>query len=419
MAGTATESAAPPALRRDPAFRRFWLARVCSLAGTSVTWVAMPVLVYQLTGSSLWTALVTVAEATPYLAVGLVAGLVADRVDRRRLMVASDLGNAALLASVPLAHAAGALTAAQVLVVALCSQTLFVFFDAANVGALPALVGRDRIAAAQSAVYGATFAIELVLPMLAGVALVAVPAADLLAFDAVMFVASALLIRAILRPFAEAGGERETAERVLAGLRAGVAFVWRNVHVRTLTFVGFVQCLAGGMFVAQLVPWADQTLSVAPDDGRIGLLFAAWGVGGITASALFGRIAASLGEARATLVFLPLSAAGGVLVAVSAHWLVAMACIAGWGIAYMVVAIAQITMRQKASPDRLQGRVHTAARVLSWGIGWPGGAVLGGAIGEAAGPRTAMIVAAGVLVLGAAAVCASPALRRPPVPTGA
>src|SRR6266498_1588148 len=132
-------------LRRDTAFRRYWLARVISLLGSAVTYVALPVLVYQVTGSSLWTALVTVAEGAPYLCVGLLAGAVADRGDRRRLMVATDLASAAVLASIPVAYTAGALTAPHVLAAAFAAQTLFVFFDAANFGALPVLVGRDRI----------------------------------------------------------------------------------------------------------------------------------------------------------------------------------------------------------------------------------------------------------------------------------
>jgi len=78
-------------LRHDPAFHRYRLARVISLSGSVVTFLALPVLVYQITGSSLWTGLVTVSEAVPYLCVGLPAGAVADRLDRRRLMVAADL----------------------------------------------------------------------------------------------------------------------------------------------------------------------------------------------------------------------------------------------------------------------------------------------------------------------------------------
>jgi Transmembrane secretion effector len=269
-------------LRRDGGFRRYWLARVISLLGSMVTYVALPVLVYQVTASSLWTALVTVAQGAPYLCVGLLAGAVADRGDRRRLMVGTDLASAAVLASVPVAYAAGALTPPHVLAAAFCAQTLFVFFDAANFGALPLLVGRDRIVAAQAALIGTGTMMELAVPALAGAALAVVAPAPLLAVDALSFVVSALLLGAITRPLsdpARVGQPRRLAVEVRDGLR----FLWRQPIVRTTTLVGAAQAFVGGVFIGQLVPWADQILDVPPRDGRLGLLFAAWGLGGLAA----------------------------------------------------------------------------------------------------------------------------------------
>ena len=82
-------------LRHDADFRRYWLARVCSLTGSLVTAVAMPVLIYRLTGSAFLTALTTTLEALPYAVFGLVAGAVGDRWDRRRVMIAADAIKAA------------------------------------------------------------------------------------------------------------------------------------------------------------------------------------------------------------------------------------------------------------------------------------------------------------------------------------
>ena len=78
-------------LRESPDFRRFWLARVVSVAGSAVTVIALPVLVYDLTRSPLLTALVAAFEAVPYLLFGLLAGALADRWDRKRILVTADL----------------------------------------------------------------------------------------------------------------------------------------------------------------------------------------------------------------------------------------------------------------------------------------------------------------------------------------
>src|SRR5215211_255739 len=234
---TASRSAAPPPrrLRHDPDFRRYWLARMASLTGGVVTFVAMPVLVYSVTRSSLWTAFVTVAEGLPYLFLGLPAGAYADRLDRRRLMVVTDLLNAVLLASIPVAYAFGALSPVHVLGVAFGAHSLFVFFDAANFGALPTLVGRDQIAGATATVFGWTSVIELVVPALTGAALVVIAPAPLLALDAVGFVASALLIRGIVRPLSNPERASDRQPHLVDEIRVGLRFLWSVPQVRAMT----------------------------------------------------------------------------------------------------------------------------------------------------------------------------------------
>ena len=134
----------PGTLLRDRPFALFWAAHAISEAGSRITYVVAPMLVYQLTGSALGTGVLAALQAVPYLLFGLLAGAIADRADRRRIMVGCNLLQTIILATVPIASAAGALTVEQVFVVALLSATLFVWFDAANFGALPLIAGRER-----------------------------------------------------------------------------------------------------------------------------------------------------------------------------------------------------------------------------------------------------------------------------------
>jgi MFS family permease len=128
-------------LRDDRDWRRFVTSRLISLTGTSVTFVAFPVLVYSLSGSPLVASLVAALEAVPYLMFGLPAGVLADRLNRKRVMVAVEAVNAVVLASIPIASWFDALTVPHLLVAAFVVPALFVFFDAADFGALPTLVG--------------------------------------------------------------------------------------------------------------------------------------------------------------------------------------------------------------------------------------------------------------------------------------
>ncbi|GAB2813085.1 MFS transporter [Lentzea nigeriaca] len=397
----------------DRDFSRYLNARVLSVVGAVVSAVAMPVLVYRLTGSAGWTSAVTAAEALPYLVFGLLAGALADRLDRRKMMVALDFTVAALLLSMPLAWLAGVLTAPHVVAVAFAAQTAFVFFDAANFGALPALVGKDRLTAAYSTLYGRSTVVELVVPGLTGLLVAVVAPAALLAVNALTGVGSALLLRGITSSMANPRPVRGAGELV-ADVREGLRFLWREPVVRTLTFVGAAHSVANGAWVAVLVPFADRVLGVAPrGDVRLAALFSCWGVGAIIASRLLPRLTERWGGARLALGALLLSLLGGLIMLVSGHWLVTCATAVYWGAASAIVVINGITYRQQVCPEELQSRVNTTARMLAWGLGQPLGAALAGAVSVAAGdPRAGL--ATGVAVLGAGVVLAwvTPVLRR-------
>ncbi|GGM75891.1 MFS transporter [Lentzea pudingi] len=393
-------------------FSRYLNARVLSVVGAVVSAVALPVLVYQLTGSAGWTSAVTAAEALPYLVFGLLAGALADRLDRRLMMVAMDLAVAAVLLSVPLAWLAGGLTAPHVVVVAFTTQTAFVFFDAANFGALPALVGKEKLAAAYSTLYGRTTVVELVVPGATGLLVAIVAPAALLAVNALTAVGSALLLRAITSSMANPRPVRGGSELV-TDVKEGLRFLWHEPIIRVLTLVGATHSVASGAWMAVLVPFADQVLGVAPKgDARLAVLFSCWGVGAVVASRVFPRVTARWGNAKVALAALPLSLLSGVLVLVSGHWLVLCATATCWGVTGAVAVINGITYRQQVCPEDLQSRVNTTARMVAWGLGQPLGAGLAGVLSVAAGdPRAGLAAGLAVLLAGVAAAWVSPVLR--------
>jgi MFS family permease len=156
-------------LWRNPAYVRLFAAHAVTTAGSWITLAVMPLLVYQLTGSALHTALLTTVEFVPYPLFGLFAGAVADRLDRRRIMVAAELVSGIALASIPIASAFDALTLPHIYVAAVLAMTMYVWFDAANFGAVPALAGRERVVQAQSAIWSVATFTGIVAPALGGV----------------------------------------------------------------------------------------------------------------------------------------------------------------------------------------------------------------------------------------------------------
>jgi MFS family permease len=404
----------------DAEFRRFFSARAISFAGSALTFVALPVLVYSLTRSPLLTGVVAGFEAVPYLLFGLVAGALADRWNRQRLMVVSDLLSAATLGSLPVASLLGILTVGHVLVVAALAPTLFVFFDAANFGAVPVLVGRQKIAEANSAIWAAATLGDIVAPAAAGALLAILAPTSLIGVDAATFAASAFLIRAVRRPLSDP--DRQASGTGLSALGReiadGLRFLVRHVQVRTMTILAACQSIAGGAFVGQLVVWADRSFSIRAGDARLGALYGGWGVGALAAAMFVPRLSGRHGAARLTLVGMPASAALAVGTAISPNWVVGTVFTAAWSGAYMLVVINAINYRQLETPERLMSRVNTAGRMLSFGVGFPVGALLGGAVASVAGPVAGMLAGAAVAAVGAGYAWLSP-LRNAPRAAGA
>lgn len=323
-------------------------------------------------------------------------------------MIAGDLLSAAVIGSVPIAAAFHALTAAHVLAAAALAATVFVFFDAANFGALPTLVGPGRVASANGAVWGAGMVVEIGVPALTGAAFTVVDPTSVLAVDAATFAASALLLRAIGRPLSDPTRRGGRQRRLRVDVREGLVFLWRHPTLRPMTLAGTAQSVSGGAFVGQLVVYADQALGVATRDARLGVLFAAWGVGALAAALALPLLVRRLSPARITLLVLPCSAVLAFSLALAPNYGTALVLTALWGIAYMLVVINAITHRQQVTPEFLQSRVNTTGRMLSWGAGSPLGAFLGGTVAEAAGVRWALAAAALVAAVGAGLAWASP-----------
>jgi len=404
---------ARPRLLDDRDFRLYWLARMVSVGGSLITVVAMPVLVYTLTRSPGLTALVTTLDALPYLLMGLFAGALSDRWNRKRVMVTADLANVVVIGSVPLAHWLGVLTIPHVLVAGFVAQSLFTFFDGANFGALPVLVGRERVGDANAAIWGVGGVLDLVVPAGVGLALAVAHPSTLLAVDALTFLVSALLVRAIRRALSS---HRERLDPlrpsvVLRDVREGVRFLWRHEGVRSNTVIGGLQSVGGAGFVALFVPWADQVLHIGTSGWGFGLVFAVWGVGGVLASALVPRLLRRYPVAKVTLGAIPVSALAGIATALAPGWVLASIGMVVWGVAYQLVLITSLTYRMQETPEHLLGRVNTAGRMLSWGLGWTLGSVAGGALAAATAVRPAMVTLVCVGVLAAVFAWLSP-LRR-------
>ncbi len=365
----------------NPAFVVFWSARTISFAGTGITGVVLPVLVYRMTGSAADVAALTVLETCPYLVFGLIAGALADRENRKKMMVAWSGVAALLLASIPAVSALHVLTVAQVFLVAFGIGTAFVWFDAANFGSVPALVDRAQLPAALSMIASSGTLALLIGPALGGILLTVMPAPYSLGFDAASYVISALLIASIRRPFRRQQPAPEQLARIRADIAEGLRFLWHEPVIRTMTFAVFGACLSWGGTLSLLVVYASRALHLAHADVRLGLLYSAGEFGGLIALVAVPALVKRRGIGRLMAAFLTANAAAVVLLSIAPSYGWALVLYCGYELVYLMVTSTGITVRQMLTPDHLQARVNTAGRLIAYG-GQPVGALLGGLLAE-------------------------------------
>ena len=198
---------------------------------------------------------------------------------------------------------------------------------------------------------------------------------------------------------------------VVRDVREGLTFLVGHDGVRSMTIVGTLMMVSIGGYMALTVVWLDRVLGLGTEGWRFGVTYVAWAIGGLAASLTVPRLVRFVAPARITLVAVPFAAGFGVVTSRVTTWWVAALLYVGWAAAVTMVVVNSISYRQAVTPEHLQGRVNTAGRMLSWGIGWTGGALLSGILVGPLGLRPTALAFASVAVLAAAFAWSSP-LRR-------
>jgi len=383
------------AARLSGEFWKFWVGQTISNLGTSFSQFALPLLVFKLTGSALNLAITTAATFLPYLLFGLIIGAWVDRVDRKRLMIATDIARAAVIASIPLLASTDRLTVEWIYVATFLSTTLSICFNSAEFAAIPSLVPSDSaeaIVSANGRIQASYSAAAVIGPLLAGtlVAFVSIPL--LLLVDAASFLFSAASLGIIRIGFnvAEQGEKRSIRQDIVEGLRYVLSHpVLRNISAM-MALVNLVGATAG----AQLVLYGKERLQAS--DTQIGLLFAADSLGVVVLSLSAGALRRRWRFSTVALGALMLS---GVLTvvfaAVPSYWIALplWAVISGLGILFNINTG---SLRQAIVPNHMLGRVISVAMVLAWSA-IPVGAFIGGLVIEWTHQVALVYAAIGVL----------------------
>src|SRR5579884_1058114 len=158
-----------PRRRLNSDFWKYWTGQSISNLGSSITLFALPLLVYKITGSALNLGISTAANMLPYLLFGLILGAWMDRVDRKRMMIFTDIARAAIIATIPLLARLGVLSVWWIYAVGFIHSTLTICFQSGEFAAIPSLVDQDDLVTANGRIQASYSAASIIGPVLAGV----------------------------------------------------------------------------------------------------------------------------------------------------------------------------------------------------------------------------------------------------------
>jgi len=406
-------------LWRHPDFVKLWAGETISVFGSLIGRTALQFTAILVLGARPF-------EVAALLALGIVPELVfapfvgvwVDRLRRRPIMIAADLGRATLLASIPLAYAFDALTMEQLYAVAFLTGILSICFGVAYQSYLPSLVKREELLEGNSKLTASESVAEVGAFGTAGwlVQVFTGPVAILI--DALSFLFSAFFIGRIKKTESPPATKDERTG-MLREAREGIQTILDNRFLRATIVSECLNHFAFGMFGAAFGLYVIRVLDFEP--GVLGMIYAVGGVSSLVGAVFAARAASRLGIGPAMVVGLavigasmllvPLAQGGAIL---AGAFLVAQQLGDG---GFVVYSINEVSLRQTITPERLLGRVNAGFEISAHGVLLLG-ILAGGGLGETLGLRGTLALASWAMLLAALWLAASPVFRLRAAPSG-
>ncbi|GAA4042252.1 MFS transporter [Streptomyces shaanxiensis] len=397
---------------RRPAYRRLWSSTIVTAVGSQLTAVAVPKQIYDITGSSAWVGAASLAGLLPLVVFALWGGAVADSMDRRRLLLITNIGIAVTSVLFWLQAVTGLDSVAALMVLLAVQQAFWGLNAPARNASIARLVPADELPAASALGSTVMQTGQVVGPLLAGVLIPVIGLAELYLIDAL---ALCVTVWAVVRLPAlppPAGAEGTTKRR--AGVREiAEGFRYIALHkVLLLSFLADVIAMVFGMPRALFPQLSSQTYASYGEGLALGLLFAAIPIGAVAGGLFSGTFSRARRHGWMVIGAVVVWGAAITGFGLSGSLWLAVAFLALAGVADMVSMVFRGAILLSAASDEMRGRMQGVFTVVV--AGGPRLAdVLHGTAGSAFGPRTATVgggLLVVVLMLGLAA--AVPALRR-------
>ena len=403
---------------RDRDFLRFWIGETVSSGGSALFNLALPltaVLVLQATAFEM--GLLRAVGTIPIILLGLFVGVWVDRLPRRPIIIVTNLGQAFLIALIPLTALLGIIRIEVLYAIVLAVGALGVFSFVAAQSYLPTLVRQEGLVEANSKLQLSQSAAGIGASGVGGWLIELVSAPLVILLYSVSLIISAVMTGLIQKP--EPAQQRSVNQGdVWREIGEGIRLIWQQPLLRFLVVAPGVASLGWGVQSAVFVLFVVQDLGVTP--AMLGLISAIGGIGAFAGAALSAEVTRRFGPGLSIVLGQLLITIGSVLIAITGGPLTVALPLLGlsaglqW-IGTRIWSVNDVALRQALTPADLLGRINATRRVVVHGIA-PIGALVGGVLGTVFDLRMALMVGAAMVLIALIATVYSPlrSLRQLP-----
>lgn len=405
-------------LWRNADFLKLWTGQTISELGSRITRDGLPLLaVITLGATPFQMGLLSAIGSAPVLLASLFAGVWVDRLHRKPLMIAADIGRAILLGSIPLAAVLGVLGMGQLYVITALVGVLSLLFSVAYLAYLPSLVERKHLVEGNSKLALSDSAAEVAGPGIAGVLIQVITAPMAILFDALSFLVSALSLAFIRKP-EPPPAPPETRQSVLHEAREGLTTVTTQPVLRALALAIATMSFFGNFFGVLYGLFAVRELGIGP--AALGLTIGVGGIGSLLGALLSPRVVRRFGLGRTLIGILWVEGLFSLMIPLAGsfpRFALPMLTLAQLGDMFgTIFFINAVSLRQSITPDRLLGRVNGSMELLVALVS-PVGALMGGLLAEQIGVQVTLLIAVFGITMGSLWLLFSPARALKELPS--
>jgi predicted MFS family arabinose efflux permease len=384
----------PLGVLRNSQYRRYWAAGFATFTGFNMQMLIRGWMMYELTQSPLMVTMVTAAMMMPMLFLSLVGGALADRIDRKKITIVSDITLLVSFTALFAISAAGIMAPWHIIAISVVNGIAFSMAVSARQAMISGLVHREQMRTAVGLSATTYNSAQILGPAIGGIMLPFVGPTWSLGVSAIVVI-PAIILYSTLKPVHHTS-VNDAKGSVVENVKAGLEFAFKNSTIRFLMLGGMVMILTVGPFQSLMPVFAEDVLNVGA--GGLGILMLAAGIGGLIGSITVVTIGESVSHQKLELVFGLLAAASLTAFALSPWFALSILLVSITAFATTSFMVVNMTVVQITCPDYMRGRV-VSVRFLVIGL-MPFGAIAMGWTAESLGAPTAVAIIAGIGAIG-------------------